>query len=180
MSREHQAKGNTVIPVCVQNGSSMPSKQGNLIRQLALLTERNHSESAAAASLPIDREVFSVRLHPASASHQNQRTSHRAERLSRRPKTQGKYPHLDQIGIPSIPTNAQVIVAKFLPRRLAEDVSYGPRQTYVSTGQSLRVRLGGTGTPGRDSRYFDARTKRPAMWGGSFLRITDQEIINAE
>jgi hypothetical protein len=32
-------------------------------------------------------------------------------------------PHLNQIGVPSIATDMQIVVARFLPRGLAKDVS---------------------------------------------------------
>lgn len=40
----------------------MSPEQRNLIRQLALLAERDHREGATAASIPIDREILGIDL----------------------------------------------------------------------------------------------------------------------
>ncbi len=78
----------------------------------------------------------------------------RAERRSRA--------HLDQVGVPGISTDAQVIVAELLPRRLAEDVSCGLRKAATSVlGSSRGGRAGGRAT---DDISTLARSGRP--WRG--------------
>ena len=60
--------------------------------------------------------------------------------------------YLHQIGIPSIATDMEVIIAWFLPRWLSKDMSY--LQVSLSSCSSWRR---------RSLRYFDARTNRPAI-----------------
>lgn len=78
------------LPVGVQNNSGVPAEEGHLVGQLTLLVHGNDRECAAAARLPIDREVLRIGL--------------------------------DQIRIPSIPTDVEVVVAELLPGRLPKDV----------------------------------------------------------
>lgn len=49
-------------PVGVEHGSSVPTKQGDLVWQLASLVERNDSERTAARGIPIDRKELGVDL----------------------------------------------------------------------------------------------------------------------
>lgn len=50
------------VPVGIQDGGGMASKQRDLVGELSLLAEGDDGEGAAAASFPIDREVFGVGL----------------------------------------------------------------------------------------------------------------------
>lgn len=49
-------------PVSVQNSSRMPPEQRNLIGQLALLVQGNHSKGTTAGRIPIDRQILGVNL----------------------------------------------------------------------------------------------------------------------
>ncbi len=71
---------------------------------------------------------------------------------------QAKQPYLDQIGVPGIATDVKVIVGRFLPRRL-------PKYVSLMLMSARRVRDQGLGAGGGREviRYFDARTKRPAI-----------------
>lgn len=77
----------------------MPAEEGYLLWDAALLVERDDRKSAAAARLPINGEIFWICLYtlsacPASAS--------------------GKSTDLDQVGVPCVLRNAQVVVALLL------------------------------------------------------------------
>lgn len=74
----------------------MAAEQGQNVRQLAALVDRNDSKGTAAASLPIDREVFGVGL--------------------------------DQVGVPGILGDAEVVVALFLQGGTASERAYGGRR----------------------------------------------------
>lgn len=50
------------VPIGVQDSSSMSPKQWDQVRQLPPLPERDDSERAAAAGLPVDGEVLGVDL----------------------------------------------------------------------------------------------------------------------
>lgn len=73
---------------------------------------------------------------------------------------------LDQVGVPSIATDSDVVIAELLPRRLSEDVSCGPR---LENDVVASWRWLGWGKSwwacswGGNLRYLDDRTKRPAM-----------------
>lgn len=60
--------------------------------------------------------------------------------------------HLHQVRVPSIATNMQIVVARFFPGGLSKNVSCCRRQLAL-------VLYWGKGS----LRYFDARTKRPAI-----------------
>lgn len=50
-------------PVGVEDSSSVATEQGELFGQLSTLVHRDNSKGTAAASFPIDREVFGVGLY---------------------------------------------------------------------------------------------------------------------
>lgn len=50
------------LPVGVQDNSSVPAEEGHLVGQLALLVDGDDGECAAAARLPVHREVLWVGL----------------------------------------------------------------------------------------------------------------------
>lgn len=80
--------------------------------------------------------------------------------------------HLDQVRVPGITGDAQVIIAKFLSGRLSEDMSY-PIATIVSTQHRIRRRKAtyDTSTP--------ARNDQPWLWG-SAVRDRRWENVRAE
>ena len=63
--------GNNVVvegvPVCVEDGGRVAAEEGDLVRDLAALVDRDDGECAATARLPIDREVLGVGLFAAVA-----------------------------------------------------------------------------------------------------------------
>ena len=74
---------------------------------------------------------------------------------------------LDQVGIPGIATDTEIVVAEFLPGRLAKDVACAGgkvvrRGSLCRVLGSLEMRRGG-GIERSDARYLEARTKRPDM-----------------
>lgn len=74
--------------------------------------------------------------------------------------------YLYEIRVPGISADMEVIVAKLFARRLSKDVSCG-----VWWSMSAQLPLAGArcaaqhhlATASSNSRYFDARTNRPAM-----------------
>ena len=54
-----------VVPVGVENGSSVSAKERDLIGSLAPLLQGNDSKGTAARSIPIDRDVLRVDLFAA-------------------------------------------------------------------------------------------------------------------
>jgi hypothetical protein len=50
------------VPVGIEDGSGMAAEERYLVRDFALLVERNDREGSSAAGLPIDREVLGVDL----------------------------------------------------------------------------------------------------------------------
>lgn len=95
----------------------MAAKQGHLIRKLAPLVERNNSKGTAAGGIPIHREVFGISLEGCPVSGF-------VEAYIRGPERG----HLDEIRVPCIATNVQVVVTKLLSRRLPEDMPCNGRQ----------------------------------------------------
>lgn len=91
----------------------MSTEQRNLIRELALLVQGNDGKGAAAGGIPIDRQVLGVGLHSLLVSIGAGIDGQRPPRSS----------HLDQVRVPRIAADVQVVVAGVLPRRLSEDVS---------------------------------------------------------
>lgn len=49
-------------PICIKNWSSMTSEQWNLFRQTSLFIQRNNSECASATCFPIDWKIFRIGL----------------------------------------------------------------------------------------------------------------------
>lgn len=83
--------------------------------------------------------------------------------------------HLDQVCVPSIAADVDVVVAEFLSRRLAKDVSWRESSAcLVCLAQRNLCEFAPTGTV-RHVRYLEARTKRPAMMedGGGVDRVDD-------
>lgn len=116
-------------PVCIQDNGSMAAKQGYLVRKLSLLVQGNNRECAAAARLPVDGQELGVR----------------SGQFERRLATdfhgaRGRSASLDQIRVPSVPTDVEVVVAELLSGRLPEDVSYmvssSQRRARRRTGRS--------------------------------------------
>jgi hypothetical protein len=97
------------IPVGVQHGRSMTTEERNLFRKPALLIHRNNSECAATAGLPIDGNVFRVYL--TRSAPQPMRTDTASS-------------HLDQVCIPRIAANVEVVVCRLFPRWLPKHMSY--------------------------------------------------------
>jgi hypothetical protein len=129
----------------------VPSEQRNLVRQLAALVERYHGEGAAARRIPIDRQILRVDLNdgrhqhshsppllqPGACVYPHRRALRAAGGRNRREKT-----HLDQVRVPGIAADVEVIVAELLSRRLPEDVSYkrgAKTLCLVSAEPDLRV-----------------------------------------
>lgn len=54
------------VPVGIQDGGGMASKQRDLVGHLSLLAKGDDSKSAATAGIPIDGEVVGVGLKVAS------------------------------------------------------------------------------------------------------------------
>lgn len=50
------------LPVGIQDNSSVPAEEGHLVGQLAPLVHGDDGECAAAAGLPVDREILRVGL----------------------------------------------------------------------------------------------------------------------
>lgn len=123
----------------------MPAKQRDNVRKLALLVYGNDSECATTTGLPIDRDVLRVGLRDGivSGSH--------LWRMVQRWEVQ---PDLDQIGVPGIATNTDVVVTRLFLGRLAKDVACNQVRAVVG---------GGGGGRCDDLRYLEALTKRPAM-----------------
>ena len=130
------------VPVGVENGGSVASEQGDQVGQLALLVEGNDGKGATTARVPIDGEVLGIDLGEGRGSVSL--ASLGGEVDGRR--SHGRVTYLDQVGIPGIAADAQVIIAKFLPRRLSKDVSWvlsvsfgaGARQEARSSPTILR------------------------------------------
>ena len=104
-------------------------------------------------SLPFSPTGITAKAPPPLASQLTARYSGFACPVSLVPPLQHSS-YLHQIRVPRIATDMKIIIARFLPRRLAKDVSWKA----ISLRSYL---LGGR----RSLRYFDARTKRPAMAG---------------
>jgi hypothetical protein len=79
--------------------------------------------------------------------------------------------NLDQIGIPGISGDSQVIVTSLLLRGFSEDMSCC---VPVSTRPSPLTAAITSGQSQWHSRYFDARTNRPDIWAHALV-YTDQE-----
>lgn len=68
--------------------------------------------------------------------------------------------YLYEVGVPGILANVEVVVARILPCRLAEDVSWKRGGRRQLTGRHTDSRTSKRNTGAQDSRYFDARTNR--------------------
>lgn len=156
------------VPVGVENGCGVAAEQRYLVGCLALLVEGDNSKGAATAGLPVHREVVGVRLGERRVSELNATASGWGG-------VSASSAYLDEVGVPSIATDVKVVVAELLSRRLAKDVScWGQPWSASCQWTAARLRDGtrdGRRTGGRrpesspdsDLRYFDARTKRPAI-----------------
>lgn len=74
--------------------------------------------------------------------------------------------HLHQVGVPSIPTDVQVVIAEFLAGGFAKHMSWRATLSVNHAGAGL---VNVASLLRELSRYFDARTNRPAMaadWNG--------------
>lgn len=56
------------LPVGVEDGSSVPAEEGNLVGSSATLAEGDDSECASSASFPVHCDVFGIGLWGMSAS----------------------------------------------------------------------------------------------------------------
>jgi hypothetical protein len=87
----------------------MTTEKGNLFRESAFLIHRNDSKCAATTGLPIDGDVFWVYLirsvlQPIVADTANS--------------------HLDQIRIPGIATDVEVVIRRLFPCWLPKHMPY--------------------------------------------------------
>jgi hypothetical protein len=100
------------VPVGVEYGGGMSPEEGNLVGQLALLVERDDGERAAARGVPIDRQVLGVDLGEMGLVS-----------VSGGRRSRARQAHLDQVRVPGIATDVEVVVAELLPGGLPENVS---------------------------------------------------------
>lgn len=77
----------------------MPAEEGDLVGRAALLVDGNNGESASSAGFPVDCDVFRVGLRGVSASFSRSRA---------------RWADLDQVGIPGVLGDAQVVIALLL------------------------------------------------------------------
>ena len=77
----------------------MPAKEGDLVRRAALFVDGDDSESAASAGFPVDCDIFGVGLRGVSASFLRSRA---------------RWADLDQIRVPGVLGDAQVVIALLL------------------------------------------------------------------
>jgi hypothetical protein len=87
------------IPISVEDGSSVPAEEGDLIGRSAAFAERDDGKSASTAGLPVDCDVLGVGLWGMSASFLRSRAG---------------WADLDQIGIPRILGDAEIVIALLL------------------------------------------------------------------
>lgn len=99
------------LPVGVQHRCGVSAEERYLVWQLALLIQRNDSKGTTTRSIPIDRQILGVDLYC-----QYGRSSSEGKG--------GGWVYFDEIRIPSIATDMEVIVSVVLSRGLAENVSY--------------------------------------------------------
>jgi hypothetical protein len=78
----------------------VPAEERNLVGSSAALIDRNDSECATAARFPIDCDVFWVGLWSVSMSLSRSRAARRAD--------------LDQVGVPGVLGDAEVVIALLL------------------------------------------------------------------
>lgn len=101
----------------------MTTEQREFVRQFATLLQRKYGKSASTASFPIDCQILRVDLDVAGE------TSHWSGGWV------GGHTHLDQIGIPGVSRDAEIIVALFL-----ESESNGcVRRIRIRQGCTFRV-----------------------------------------
>lgn len=86
-------------PVGVEDGGRVATEQGQDIRELSTLIDRNDSKGAATAGLPIDREVLGIGL--------------------------------DQVGVPSILRDAEVVVTLLLRREGLSERDSGDNKAWI-------------------------------------------------
>jgi hypothetical protein len=109
MKRPARALGE--LPIRIQHRCGVPSKQRELFRQSTLLADRYNSKGTSATGFPIHRKILRVDLESPSGL---------------RPTSVHVFnPHLHQVRVPSIATDMQIIVARFLSRWLPKDMSCG-------------------------------------------------------
>jgi hypothetical protein len=87
------------IPVGVENSSGVPAEERDLVGSSAALINGNDSKSASTAGFPIDCDVLGVGLDCISLSFSRSRA---------------KRADLDQVGVPSVLGDAEVIIALLL------------------------------------------------------------------
>ena len=77
----------------------MPAEEGDLVGRAALLVDGDNGESATSAGFPVDCDVFGVGLGGVSASFLRSRA---------------RWADLDQVGVPGVFGDAQVVIALLL------------------------------------------------------------------
>lgn len=108
-----------IVPVRVEHSGGVATEQRYLVGKLAALVEGDDGEGTTTARLPVNGQVLGVGL-----GCERDKVSIRTMKAMGSVVSQcivGRY--LYEVGIPGIVTDAEVIIAELLARRLAEDVS---------------------------------------------------------
>jgi hypothetical protein len=92
------------IPVGVENGSCVAAEEGHQLGGAADFIDGDDGEGASSACFPVDRDVLGVGLRGCELSRCVVAWSR--ARLG--------WADLDQVGVPRVLRNAQVVVADFL------------------------------------------------------------------
>lgn len=87
------------LPVGVEDGSSVPAEERNLIGSSATLAEGNDGKCASSTGFPVDCDVFGVGLWAVSSWFVWSRA---------------RQADLDQVGVPCVLRDAQVVIALLL------------------------------------------------------------------
>lgn len=87
------------VPVGVEDGSGVSAEEGHQLGGAAILVDGNDGESTTTACFPVDGDVLRIGLEGMS-SHVGGRVRGCAD--------------LDQVGIPSVLRDTEVVVALFL------------------------------------------------------------------
>jgi hypothetical protein len=98
------------IPVSIQNRRSVSTEKRDLFWESPFLIDWNDSECASSAGFPIDREVFWIGLSQSAPC----------------PAICFSDADLYEVGIPRIAADMEIIVSRFLSRRLAKHMSCSP------------------------------------------------------
>lgn len=128
------------VPIGVEDCGCVAPEQRYLVWEFSALFEGDDGECASTARFPIDREIFGVDLGD-PAGDQRLTPFSRAIDSTPTPTRLGAA-YLYQVGIPGISADVDIIVAKLLPGRLAEDMSCGLRQQLMQALANAEIRLG--------------------------------------